>query len=560
VSAIAAGEVIERPASIVKELLENSLDAGASTIRVEIEHGGQRLIRVRDDGHGIPADQVELAFARHATSKIRAASDLRSISTLGFRGEALPSIAAVCNVTLVTRTAEENQATQVSLSNGTLQTRRSVGAPQGTIFTARDLFHSMPARLKFLRTPSTEAGHVYELVTRYALAYPHCHFTLLVDGKPSFQSPGTGELRDVLIALYGLDVARALLPVEAVQSGVSSDTSVQGYVSPPSEHRATRRYISFVVNGRWVQDRSLSYAVTEAYHTFLPTGRYPIATLSIGVDPEAVDVNVHPAKAEVRFADARSVFATVQRAVRQVLLQQAPVAHVGATSMQAVHAALPEPQPWPDKAGQRYAMPREPAPASDTPVIPSLPMLRVLGQLGQTYVVAEGPQGMFLIDQHAAHERVLYERLLSDRQTLPAQALLDPVVVAVSPAQVSAAERHADVLARFGIQVEPFGRDSVVVRAVPTDIRPGDVAAAVGSALEAVAVGEVPLRADLEQRVASAVCKQASVKAGQTLSLEEMRSLLRDLERTANPRTCPHGRPTMILMTSERLQKEFGRT
>lgn len=333
---IAAGEVVERPASVIKELIENSIDAGATEIRVEIREGGQRLMRVADNGCGISEDQVTLAFARHATSKLTGVEDLDRIGTLGFRGEALASIAAVSQVTLLTRPREQSVGQYLRIDGGQLTRQEGRGGPAGTIATVEHLFHNVPARLKFLRKPQTEAGHIHTVISHYALAYPNIHFSLTTDGRQTFQSSGNDKLYDVLIAVYGLEVAEQMLELE--QEGEPGDQlqgpsdssahqapSVSGYVSTPALHRANRRYITIFVNHRWIQDRSLTYAVAQAYHTLLPVGRHPLAVILLGVDPAEVDVNVHPTKREVKFRDSRRVFNTVQRAVRRALIEQAPV-------------------------------------------------------------------------------------------------------------------------------------------------------------------------------------------------------------------------------------------
>ncbi len=426
VSQIAAGEVVERPASVVKELVENALDAGATDVRIEVVQGGRKLIRVGDNGAGIPAAEVELAFTRHATSKIAQASDLSSIATLGFRGEALASIAAVAHVTCVTRARGQDVGTQLRVG----AERKGIGAPPGTLITVEDLFHSVPARLKFLKADTTERRHIDGLVTRYALAYPAVRFRLTHDGRTTFETSGSGKLIDALIAAFGLQVAQEMLAVEdrpdRSERPVRS-ISVSGYVSSPSLSRANRNDLTLFVNGRWVQDRNLTYAVVQAYHSMLMVGRYPLCFLRVDVPPDEVDVNVHPAKAEVRFRNPDEVFRAVQRAVRTVIVEHSPV--------QRLDSSSPMAWPTPDDAGrlerlralgtgtptatrpEQISMPasfteprKEPQSAiPDLPQAPTsnpqLPAMRVLGQIGTTYIVAEGPEGMYLIDQHAAHEQ-----------------------------------------------------------------------------------------------------------------------------------------------------------
>lgn len=600
VARIAAGEVVERPASVVKELVENSLDAGADEIRIEVQAGGRRLIRVADNGQGIAADEAELAFQTHATSKIRASADLDRIATLGFRGEALASIAAVSHVTLLTRAAGEEAGLQLRIDNGRVAARQVIGAPPGTVISVENLFNAVPARLKFLRNETTEAAHIHDVVVHYALAYPDRRFTLVSGGRTSFQSPGTGELGDTLIAAFGLDVAREMIEIRydpaAPRPGIDEDevaqVRVRGYTSPPHVHRATRRHVTLFVNGRWIQDSRLAYAVAEAYHTLLPKGRHPLAVVMIELPHTVVDVNVHPAKTEVRFRNGRPVFAAVQRAVRAAVVGQAPVAPARGDDAPWIpdlwrSSGKPRPRFDPlmafgpdDAAGEDGGSALSPGAA----VLPfdlgraaeradrtaqgsflgaegaALPLLRVVGQVAQMYVVAEGPDGLYLIDQHAAHERVMYERFMARETPIASQPLLAPEPVVLSRHQLGAVEEHMDTFLELGFDIQPFGADTALVRALPEVLaRRADVAETVRTVLDLAGEGGTPIQDSFEARLVRAVCKQATVKAGQTLTLPEMQALVRNLEACASPRTCPHGRPTMIVFSAERLFREFGR-
>jgi DNA mismatch repair protein MutL len=577
---IAAGEVVERPASVVKELVENAIDAGATEIRIEIRQGGIRLMRVIDNGCGIPGDEVELAFARHATSKLESASDLARVSTLGFRGEALASIGAVAQVTLVSKTGQESLGTQVKVENGAIVEREGKGCPQGTVVTVENLFYNIPARLKFLRRESTEAGHISKLVSRYALAYPELRFSLLTNGRLAFQSTGSGKLYDALVKVYGLEAAQQMLPVEGgsgeprAERG-KTDIRVHGYISSPSLHRSNRQYLTFFVNRRWVQDRSLSYAASEAYHTLLPTGRYPIVVLNVNLDPAEVDVNVHPTKREVRFRRGNEVFAAVQKAVRRVLTESSPLPTV-ASHLHPVELPVVAPSVWGQPrrltgvGGERRPVGQlamevqrtaeDALPTTVTPQLrPKLPMLRVLGQLGQTYIIAEGPGGMYLIDQHTAHERVLYERFTAERtrMAVASQQLLTPLPLELTPRQHAAMAAHLEALTELGFEVEPFGGETYLLRAVPAMLERGDFGQAMAEILDELAEEGTGETRD-EKALISVVCHSA-VRAGQTLSIEEMRDLVRQLEETSLPHTCPHGRPTMIHLSAEQLAREFGR-
>jgi len=576
VSKIAAGEVVERPASVVKELIENAIDAGAGTIDVEARNGGKSFIRVVDDGCGVPHDEVELAFHRHATSKLTTADDLERITTLGFRGEALASMAAVSRMTFATRADGEAVGTLLRLEGGEIVACREVGRPPGTAVTVENLFFNVPARRKFLRTDRTERRHIDRWVTRYAMAYPHLRFKLTHSGQSALQSPGSGQLRDVLVGVYGLDVGQKAL--EIVAEGQPFDgVHVSGLVGPPSFHRANRTYITVFVNGRWVKDASLTYAVTQAYHRLLPNGRHPLAVVMVDLPTSDVDINVHPTKAEVRFRDADVVFRAVQKAVRRTLLKRAPIPQMDRSGRRGASD-----QAWPsgeavDRDGwarrQRLAglgqegdsgrrqLELAGVPSTDLDGS-SIPPLRVIGQLGTTYIVAEGPRGMVLLDQHAAHERVLFEQFLIGREQseVASQALLESALVELGPEAADLLGEHLETLNRLGFEVESFGGSTMLVRSLPTivaDEEPGQVLEDVAAAL---LTGDEPLAVPVEEAVARQVCKRAAVKAGQVLEHAEMRELIRALEQCENPRTCPHGRPTMIHLTVEQLAREFGRS
>ena len=567
---IAAGEVIERPASVVKELIENSIDAGAREIKVEIRGGGQRLIRVADDGIGIPTSEVEIAFARHATSKLSSVDDLFSIRTLGFRGEALPSIAAVSKVNLITRARDEESGTQIRVDGGRIIDQHAQGAPHGTIVTVEDLFRHVPARLKFLKTPGTEAGRIADLINAYAVAYPHLRLSLVNDDRLALQSPGTGKMFDALVQVFGIEVAHQMI---AVVSGPSQSTSisVEGFISPPNLNRSTRKYMLFFVNHRWVQDRTIQHAVIQAYHTTLMVGRAPIVVLDISVSPDTVDVNVHPTKNEVRFRDVSPVFNAVQRTVRAALVGNAPIPSIGVTQP-------PVPQNWhgeqflTNPASSQAAMhlyrptnaPNETAPVSNlqTPISnDQIPMLRVLGQIASTYIIAEGPDGLYLIDQHAAHERVLYEQLSAERAgaMIAVQDLLDPAPLQLTPAQSATLDANRGALAMVGFNVEPFGNQTFLLRTVPAVLKASDPRTVLIAIVDEMEQGEEPLEKSADARLMTNVCKSIAVKGGQVMSLEEMRELVRLLEHTTAPRTCPHGRPTMIQLNVSQLEREFGR-
>ena len=560
---IAAGEVIERPAAVAKELIENALDAGATRVTVEAAGGGVRLLRVSDDGRGIPPEELETAFERHATSKLACLEDLERVSTLGFRGEALPSIAAVADVTLVTRPPDHTAGAYIHFLHGRLAGRGSRGCPPGTTVTVRDLFQSLPARLKFLKSSATEERQIAHLVSNLALARPAVAFTLVMEGKTALRSPGTGELRDAAAAVYGHQVASGLLPVgSGATPGDGQQAQVRGLVSPPVVGHASRANLSFFVNGRWVQSRALGFALEEAYRGMLMTGRHPLAIIVLTVPTEDVDVNVHPTKAQVRFRDERAVAAAVHHEVKQTLASLAPVPTFSreAASVQAAsELPLTTPPGPPRNGGQRpHADAQGSAAATQAPA-GGLPALRVLGQVAETYIVAEGPDGMYLVDQHAAHERLLYNELQAQRggQGLQFQGLLEPVAVELSPRQAGILEEQGPNLAQGGFLLEAFGPGSCLLRGVPAPLRAKDPAAALREVLDFLDREEA--LAGWEERLAAAIACHGAVRAGQRLSADEMRDLLGRLELASAARTCPHGRPTLVHIAASQLEREFGR-
>jgi len=574
-SQIAAGEVVERPASVVKELLENALDAGASHISITIEGAGQRLVEVADDGSGIPASELAMAIERHATSKLQSAEDLFSITTLGFRGEALASIGSVSRMTITSRPsnpeAEEQPGAggRLRVEAGHSTAVEPIGAPPGTVVRVENLFYNVPARLKFLKAEVTERRQIDTLVTRYALAFPHVRFSLRQEGRPALQTSGNGDRREVLASLYGVEMARQMIEVLAKDESVA----ITGFISPPSLTRSNRREITFFVNARPVQDSTLTAALIQGYHSLLMVGRYPVAILFLELPPNTVDVNVHPTKAEVRFREPDRLFSAVQRAVRRVLLAHTPVPEI----TEQLRWTAPPRQPdlaWQmagDDQVQQSAIPplSYPLPTvTDQPPLDKkhIPLLRLVGQIASTYLVAEGPDGLYLIDQHAAHERVLFEKLMAQHESretpekgTPSQSLLQPVAVEMPPASVRMLNEQLPILAHLGFTVEPFGQATFLVRAVPVLLAKLDPSAALRVLVEDFEEDETPLQAEIEARITARVCKRAAVKAGQLLSPEEQRALLSDLEACVSPRTCPHGRPTMIHLSVDLLERQFGR-
>jgi DNA mismatch repair protein MutL len=562
INQIAAGEVVERPASVVKELVENALDAGSSQIGVEIRGGGISLIRVTDNGVGIPSSEIELAFERHATSKIRSPQDLQNIGSLGFRGEALPSIAAVCDVEVVTNAEGEQSGTYLSLEGGVATQKKGQSRIRGTTITVRNLFKRVPARLKFLKSVSTESGHVANVVSQYALAYPEVAFSLTVDGKENLKTSGKGSLLDAIIDVYGTEIAGKMLSVDSSQSSWSAsqgnlDIHVAGMVGSPELGRAGRGYLSFFVNRRWVNSRTLSYAVEEAYSGLLMTGKHPVAVIDIVVPPGEVDVNIHPAKSEVKFRNEGEVFRAVQKAIRQSLTSQMPVPKIEeVVAPYKVASTYRLDQLWGTTTKTEKTIPTN---ETQPTLSASLPVLRVVGQVMNGYIVAEGPDGLYLIDQHAAHERVRYDKVLKQReQKKPeVQGLLEPATLEVTPRQDAIMRSCLGQLSDFGFTLESFGDRTYLVRTVPVIVAGNEWSGMLKELLDGL-VGEE--RGKWEEKIVASIACHGAIKAGQSLSDDEMRSLVRQLEQTANPWTCPHGRPTVIKLSAAQLEREFGRS
>jgi len=569
-SQIAAGEVVERPASVVKELLENALDAGSTLIHIRVEEAGKRLVEVADDGAGIPSDELALAVESHATSKLFSANELTHIQSLGFRGEALASIASVSRFSITSRTTQADSGARLRVEGGNSSSIESVGAPLGTVVRVENLFYNVPARLKFLKHDTTERRQIDSLVTRYALAYPQVRFKLLQDERLALQTSGNGNRREVLANLYGVDVARQMLEVIYEEPQIS----VTGFISPTDLTRSNRREITFFVNGRPIQDTALTAALLKAYHTLLMVGRYPLAVLFIELPPEAVDVNVHPAKAEVRFQQPERIFLAVQQAVRRALLAYAPIPGTGVHTQEyptQIRWTPPEKQ-W-EEAYPQPSSTAQPLDESNTytPLAPQqanqpglpgqrVPLLRLIGQIANTYLVAEGPDGLYLVDQHAAHERVLFEQMMAQRSShIPSQALLQPAMVELPTSHVRLLHDQLPLLSELGFVVETFGPHTYLIRAIPALLSGSDPAAALRVLVEDFEEDETPLGKEMEALIIARICKRAAVKGGHMLSVNEQSALLDNLEACQSPRTCPHGRPTMIHISVDLLERQFGR-
>jgi DNA mismatch repair protein MutL len=544
VNKIAAGEVVERPASVVKELAENALDAGAGVVTVDLRDGGTTLVRVTDDGAGMTADEVVLALERHATSKLPRDDDLDAIATLGFRGEALPAICAVSRFTIVSRPRESPEGLRVSGAGSTIAQRLLVPAEPGTAVEVTDLFFNTPARLKFLKAPATELAACLRLLAHLAVAHPGVHVRASHGPRPVLTAPPARDLRGRVAALWGWDIAGRLLDVERSEQGLS----VRGVAAPPDLTRGGRDEVIVVVNGRPVRDPALVAAIVQAYRPLLPRDRFPLVALTLTLPRTDVDVNVHPTKAWVRFRHPRLVHETVAAAVGEALRQRAVVPGVDL-------APTPGPvMPAPAPVGGQGALFAEPARSYQTAALG-----RVLGQAQDTFIVAVSDAEVFFVDQHAAHERVLFDRLQADvtaaRQ--PAQVLLFPEPLALAPAGLTLLERSRPDLERLGFAFEGVGGDAVVLRAVPAVLEgdePRRLVEAVVDELASIKAGE-PV---LDRALALVACR-AAIKANTPLEREQMDHLLAELAATAAPYFCPHGRPTMSRISLLDIRREVRR-
>ena len=606
INKIAAGEVIERPASVVKELLENSLDAGATRLDIVIEKGGAESIRITDNGCGISAEQLPLAVASHATSKIADADDLFRVETLGFRGEALASIAEVSRLTLRSRPAECEAGAELEIVGGKHEPIRPIGCPQGTSIEVRQLFFNTPVRHKFMRTTQTEMGHISEAVTRLALAYPHVHFTLTHGGRLVHDLPPTANTRERVVTLFGQELADSLIEIDSADEQIC----LHGYVANPTQSRGNNRLQYLFLNGRFIRDRALQHALGEAYRGLLLTGRYPICFLHLEISPALVDVNVHPTKMEVRFQDGGRIYSQLLGSLRSKFLTTDLVARGSVPNQAATNsdepitadnevaastpatselfewakrqlgpsgdgdARMPGPSsndslnlhPFSLPAdrqptGQVDAVPREridlaeqgvPAPHAPQPAL----------QIHNRYLVIENEEGLEVIDQHALHERILYE-LLREKVlagALERQRLLVPEPVDLASSEAATILENSEVLAQIGVDIEPFGGDTVLVSAYPamlSNFSPAEVVRGLAEQLQTE--GKRPEVRDLLDELMHMIACKAAVKYGDSLTAEEVTALLEQRHLAQDHHHCPHGRPTALVFTREQLDRQFKR-
>ena len=562
-SRIAAGEVVERSASVVKELIENSIDAGAREINIRIEQAGRRLIEVEDDGIGIPADELKLAVKRYATSKISSIEDLDRISSLGFRGEALASIAAVSRFSMESRTKNQDSGMRLLVDGGAEQSLAPTGLKQGTRIRVENLFFNVPARQKFLKKDATERQLITELITRFALFYSEIRFQLTQEGRPIFSSFGNGNRREILSRLYDLESAQKFLDIDFQDPFVKTN----GFTSPLNLTYSNRKQIFCFINGRLVSDPTLTAAIIRAYHGYLMVGRFPATILFIDISPEEIDVNVHPTKAEIRFRDSGRIFSEIHTAVRRTLSAFIPLPDLPLPSWNTHSNPERVIDPGWEFVKTENHQETSPIPLgvvspqkSENPIIGKVPILRLIGQLGRTYIAAEGPDGLYLIDQHAAHERILFERMHAQPQTgTISQFLLTPETLQIPSRLKEVFELQHAILEKIGFGFEDFGPDTIRITALPVVIQKMNPTEAILGALEPDEHQNGLVEGELDRRIILRICKKAAIKGGQILSNQEQEQLIRDLENCKSPRTCPHGRPTMIHISVDLLERQFGR-
>jgi DNA mismatch repair protein MutL len=605
---IAAGEVVERPASVVKELLENSLDAGGTRFAIDVEAGGRRLLRIADDGCGMLRDDALLAFERHATSKLRDVGDLLAIATLGFRGEALPSIASVSRLLLQTRAREEETGTAVEIAGGRILRCDETALAPGTVVTVRDLFYNVPARRKFLRSEQTELGHIVQLVTHYSLAHPEKTFELNGDGSSLLHVTPVASLQERVYQVFGSQVMDELIALGhcekdlLVPQGPEDEAPrarrfhLTGFLSRPQVQKGNRNSIFIFVNGRLIRDRLMLHAISTAYHNLMPPACFPFALLFLACDAEEVDVNVHPSKTEVRFRHQSFVHDFVRDAMRERLLESrpAPAFTAAASPMPAPAPAFESSMPLPEfvlspapAPSPRFDFGPSAIPLAEKPPSPALKArvpdthggfpealssapasltalgdLRPLGQIHESFIIAAGRDGLWIIDQHVAHERILFEQVLRQRDHggVEKQALLLPMVLQLTPDQQIQYARIAGELEASGFETEPFGNRTIAIKAAPAAVGPGDIEKVIFEILENMdAETRGVSLSDLRRNIAASIACQAAIKINTRLDYTKMEWLLTALAATEFPMSCPHGRPIALQYSTREILKAFHR-
>ncbi len=581
INKIAAGEVVERPASVIKELVENAIDAKADRIEVEIMAGGTSFMRVSDNGIGMSREDAEKAILRHATSKIVQVDDLQAIATLGFRGEALPSIASVSRFNLQTRQAGAELGTEIKITGGKTTEIGAAGCNLGTTIRVEDLFFNTPARKKFLKTNNTESGRINEFIIKLAISHPEIAFKLINNNKSSLATPGRGDLKETLQSLYGASVGQSLLPLEFEDE----DIKLWGFVSKPSAIRSSRSWQTFIVNGRIIASRAIAKAIDNAYHALIPKSGYPLIALNIEVPQHTIDVNVHPQKTEMKFEDEGRIFKAVYKAVLDAVRPKGQAGQLGQLAAQADHVQhhvekglqelnfgppvmnfpIREEKPamtWQEGAtalAQDKSVKSVPSVVDEEEKLPTAGMIPI-GQVDDTYIIAQDGDSLYIVDQHAAHERVLFDRFSAQAEHIPSQQLLVHLILDFSSHESQIIEENLELLAGLGFGLEPSGPNQFRLMEVPADVPSGQAEEFIREVLASMEELHRPTAAELRQAVLATTACKAAIKAGFKLNYRQMEILLQELNDTDMPYTCPHGRPTIIKFSSDELAKMFKRT
>ena len=594
INQIAAGEVVERPASVVKELMENAIDAGATAVTVEIRQGGIGFIRITDNGCGIPKEELPLAFLRHSTSKIHSAADLLTVASLGFRGEALSSIAAVSQVELITKTTDSLTGSRYRIEGGEEKGLEEVGAPEGTTFISRNLFFNTPARRKFLKTETTEAGHVADLVEKIALSHPEISIRLIVNNQNRLHTSGNHNLKDIIYTIYGREIAGSLLSVSAEREGMR----ISGFIGKPVIARGNRNFENYFINGRYIKSRLISKAIEDGYKSYMMQHKYPFTLLHFTIEPELIDVNVHPSKMELRFKDGEAVYQMVYHAVTSALsgkeliptasLPEPRVPNQPEVSGQPESQSRPEvpgrPEPFEKKRMEAMGIVKEPpSPYGKEPPVPpsaeekkeeQLELFdgrllseearkrhRLIGQVFDTYWLVEYDGSLYIIDQHAAHEKVLFEQNFASLKSreYTSQYISPPIILSLSMREAELLNRSIDVFRQVGFEIEPFGGSEFAVRAVPGNLLSLAKKELLMEMIDSLSEeGGRIAPESVYDRIAAMSCK-AAVKGNTNLSFAEADQLIDSLLKLENPYQCPHGRPTIISISKYEMEKKFKR-
>jgi DNA mismatch repair protein MutL len=588
---IAAGEVVERPSSIVKELVENSIDAQSCNIEVEIADGGISFIRITDDGVGMSYEDAQLAILRHATSKISVAEDLSTITSLGFRGEALPSIAAVSKFSLTTRLHDNQLATYVEVVGGITTDIREAGGNVGTSIIVKDLFFNTPARKKFLKTPSTESSHIHDILTKIALSNPNIAFKLINNNRLVLSTPGNNQLQDALTNIYGQKIAPDLLPIH--YDNIIDNIKISGYLSKPTLLKSSRQWQTVIVNARVINSRSIAKALDNAYHSLLPKSGYPLAVLNLSVLTDTVDINVHPQKSEIKFSDEQKIFRAVYKAIVDVLsaphtpdqlaatvelkpssYHSTPSHYVSNDYSNSSYSNSPtllssswQETPLPLMAA-RNILEKEQNVSFETPITNIIPQdvegpqftLYPLGQVDDCFIISKGPDGLYIIDQHAAHERILYDKMSQYTDRIPSQQLLVPLFMDFDAAEINIISEYQDTFYKLGFTLELVGPNTMRLSELPNDIPSAETESSIRQILEYIQNMHNPSAQELRHNCLQIAACRAAIKAGESLNMRQMQALINELCNTNLPYTCPHGRPAMIRFSPKDLYKMFKRT